>query len=85
MQTDTNGKIKKILTVRRSAVALSNEVRLTLFAGAVLKPRSSLNEKRSTFSITITLILDVMLQSPHVNSMYIYLYDCIKHSVNKNS
>lgn len=46
MQTDTNGKIKKILTVRRSAVALSNEVRLTLFAGAVLKPRSSLNEKR---------------------------------------
>lgn len=46
MQTDTNGKIKKILTVRRSAVALSNEVQLTLFAGAVLKPRNSLNEKR---------------------------------------
>lgn len=46
MQTDTNGKIKKILTVRRSTVALSNEVQLTLFAGAVLKPRNSLNEKR---------------------------------------
>lgn len=45
MQTDTNGKIKKILPVRRP-VALSNEVRLTLFAGAVLKPKNSLDKKR---------------------------------------